>query len=98
MRESVSKPVSAILFLLFSPFIILFGLGLLIYLPVDCLKYFNSPYRKNTNEKYYLFGGLSPYFRLYNIISKNRLPIDFYRDTNVEINSYGYFVYKNTLI
>ena len=73
-------------------------MGLILYLPIDIIKYFTSLYYKNTKERYYLFGALSSYFKLYNIIKRNNLPIAFYRNKILNINSYGYFVYKNILI
>lgn len=98
MKNTIRKIGQIALTILILPIIILFFLVCLVYLPIDWLRYLHSFYYKNTKEKYHLFGGLSSYFRLYNTIAQNQLPIAFYRDTDIEINSYGYFVYKNVMI
>ena len=98
MKNSISKFKQWVFILFCLPFVVLLCILGLIYLPVDCLKYFNSAYYRNTKEKYYLLSGLSSCFKMYNIIDKNRLPIEFYRDTNVKTIISGYFVYKNVMI
>lgn len=98
MKNSISKFKQWVFILFCLPFVVLLCIFGLIYLPVDCLKYFNSAYYRNTKEKYHLFSGLSSCFKLYNIINKNRIPIEFYRDTNVKTIISGYFAYKNVMI
>ena len=78
--------------------ILLAGIFLLFYIPIDLLKYLHSPYYQTTKEKYTFLCDLSPYFKLYNVIAENSLPVDFYRNKNVKINAFGYFVFKDTLI
>ncbi len=73
------------------------GVGFLIYLPFDYFKYKNSLYYKTKGKKYSLFAGLSIYFKIYNIILKNNLPIKYYNPKDETLSS-GFFIYEKTLL
>lgn len=82
---------------LFVP-IVLFVIGLALYIPIDYIKYKRSLYYKKTREKYSLYMGISPVFNFHNVILKNNLPIEFFPRPEETDNEYGWFVYNNTLI
>lgn len=83
------------LLLIASPFI-------LVWLPIktirDYLKYKKSKYYQDTGEKYSWLCADTPHISFYNDIKDARLPIKYYRDKNIRITGYGYFIYDNTLI
>ncbi len=76
---------------------LLVGIGFLIYLPFDYIKYKCSLYYKHEHKKYTLFAGLSVYFKIYNIILKNDLPIKYYK-LNYDSLSQGRFIYDKILV
>ncbi len=76
---------------------LLIGIGFLIYLPFDYIKYKRSLYYKREHKKYTLFAGISIYFDIYNIILKNDLSIKYYNSRNDSLAD-GYFVYDKILI
>lgn len=98
MKENILKIGRFFLFILFLPLILLFCIGLLIYTPIDFLRYHSSCYYKDTKEKYKFLGAFNSCFQLYNIIKEKDFPIDFYRNPNFNFNAGGYFVFKNNLI
>lgn len=83
------------LLLIASPFILVW---LLIKTIRDYLKYKKSNYYQDTGEKYSWLCADTPHISFYNDIKDARLPIKYYRDKNIRITGYGYFIYDNTLI
>ncbi|MBE6766065.1 MAG: hypothetical protein E7550_00555 [Ruminococcaceae bacterium] len=76
---------------------VLSGIALILYVPIDYIKYKKSPYYKIERRKYEVFGATGQGFKLYNIIVKNNLPIKYISNPKDEgIN--GWFVYDKTLI
>ena len=77
--------------------VVLFSAALMLYVPIDYIKYKKSPYYKIERKKYDTFDAVSKTFKLYNIIAKNNLPIKYINDPTTE-GIGGRFVYNKTLI
>lgn len=78
--------------------VVLFVIGLVLYIPIDYIKYKRSLYYKKEHKKYSLFIGNSSNFIFYNIILKNNLPIDYFSNPLNEDFESGWFIYDDTLI
>lgn len=77
---------------------VLFVIGLVVYIPIDYIKYKRSLYYKKEHKKYTLFSGMGSHFILYNVILKNNLPIEYFSSPlNPELEK-GWFIYNDTLI
>lgn len=97
MKKLLNKAGELLLYIVLTPLCILFGIGLLLYLPIDFVCYHCSDFYKDTRHKYELFAGSGHWFRLYNTMRKEDLPLDFHLHVTEDIN-YGYFRYKNILL
>ncbi len=92
-----------ILWIVYIPIVILLGLFLLIYTPVDYLKYRFSSFRKQMKlrygkeAKYTWLIATSYYFKIFERIEKHGLPLQYFRDPKVTMGSYGYFYCEGTL-
>lgn len=84
--------------ILLLPLIIIFGLFLLLYLPIDLIAYRRTRYYKDTKEKYSFFGRSSPYVKLYNTLKREGVEFDFHRCTDEQINAFGYFLIGDALL
>ncbi len=84
--------------ILLFPVVVLFLLVMLMSTPFDYLKYKKSRYYKDTKEKYSWLCTSSYYIKFYDMIKKEKLPIDFHRCDYVPLTGYGFFVYKDILI
>lgn len=88
----------ALLFVIFSPIIILcLCVGLIAYLfavPKNKKEYTNSEYFKDFNLPYKSYLLCSPEYRFYNSIKKRNLPINYIRQAS---NGLGYFVFDDVL-
>ena len=70
-----------------------------VYTPVDIIRWWCSPYRRDFGGKYpWMVSQTNPYFLIYNLIHRKHLPIRFYRDDTVKVACFGWFVYEDTLI
>lgn len=83
---------------LLSPVLILIGVGLLILIPFDYIKYKNSLYHKIEKEKYSLYAGQGINFKIYNEIAENNLPIRYVKHPQDKDLARGRFVFDRTLI
>lgn len=83
---------------LLFPLVLVFLFCILIITPFDYFRYKKSRYYKDTKEKYSWLCGMSSYVKLYCLIKKENLPINYYRYDEVHITGYGFFIYKDTLI
>ncbi len=99
MKKAFSK-IGEFFFMIFIGIsIIIIFIGMILCTPIDFIRYRLSPYYKDTKEKYQWNDPfLNPYFKLYNLIKKENLPIEFYRDKENQASCFGYFVYNNALI
>ncbi|MBE6718252.1 MAG: hypothetical protein E7574_03220 [Ruminococcaceae bacterium] len=95
MKKNITKIITTILLI---PIAVVFLLFLLVLTPIDYYKYKKSRYYKDTKEKYSWLCTVSYYIKLYDLIKKENLPIDYYRCNNDNFTGYGFFVYKDTLI
>lgn len=98
MRKNSASAKETLFVILLFPVFLLFLLWLLIITPFDFIKYKNSRYYKDTKEKYSWLCPTSYYVKFYDLIKKENLPVDYYRDDYVPITGYGFFVYKDTLL
>lgn len=98
MKEKLVNFGKAILVVLLIPFLLLIVIGVLLYTPIDFIRYRMTQYYKDTKEKYTWMSTSSYYIRMYDSIKKANLPIEYIRQKEVRLNGCGYFFYKNFLI
>lgn len=77
---------------------IIWGIALIIYIPVDYIRYKRSLYYKNERRKYSSLESIGIMFKLYNEIFGAGLPIEFIHNPMHDSLSRGWFVYDQTLI
>ena len=93
-----------IIFIFILPIAVLTCLLLILYTPVDYIRYLCSSHHKEMKKiygskaKYTWLATLSYHFRVYELITKNDLPVKYFRDQRVKMCTYGYFFYKGTLL
>ena len=92
------KLINVLIGILSLPVILLVLFSLLLYTPIDFIRYRRSLYYRDTKEKYRWLSGMSSNVKLYNTIRKENLPVQFIRDDSRPANCYGYFVFENNLI
>ncbi len=97
MKRLLSQCGQMLLLILCTPLFLLLGLGLLVFLPVDYVKYRRSLFYKDTKQKYQAYGGTTAFVKLYDIIQRAELPIQFVCHPTYNLAN-NYFYYKNTLI
>ena len=97
MKDFMKKFRDALLCVLVTPLVLLFALGLVLYIPVDYVRYRRSAFFRDTRQKYEFLSGGTLWVRLYNAMRAEELPLDFYLHSTKEV-TYGYFRYKNTLL
>lgn len=97
MKEFMKKFLYALICVLATPLVLLFALGLGLYIPVDYVRYRRCAFYKDTGHKYELFSGNTQWIRLYNAMRAEDLPLDFHFHSTREV-TYGYFRYKNILL
>ena len=93
-----TKIKDIILTIILFPIALMVILWMLIITPFDYIKYKRSRYYKDTKEKYTWRCGDLFWVKFYDLIIKEKLPIEYYRCENVPITAYGYFVYNDILI
>ena len=93
--EALSTVIGAVGLLLFLPFILILLAVLTI---INYIKYKKTRYYMDTKESYSWLCADSAHISFYNDIKKSELPIEYYRDKNIKITGYGYFVYRDILI
>lgn len=102
MKTFFKKFGEAISIVFVIPFLIIILPILLAWLAiltiVDYVKYKKTMYYVETKGKYTWLCANSAYIDFYNSIKKSDLPIDYYRDEEIKIQGYGYFVYRDILI
>lgn len=83
--------------LLLSPLLAVFSLIILLYTPIDYLRFRMSDYRKDTGHKYLWLVTASYTYRIYKIVKRDNLPITYFekKGTNAAC---GYFVSGDTLL
>ena len=77
---------------------LIFGLCVVLYLPIDYIKYKRSYYYKDKRKKYHLFAGSGMHFEIYNLICKHNLPIKYIKNPENENLDCGWFVFDDTLL
>lgn len=80
------------------PFVFILLFLLVLYTPVDYLRYRSTRFYKHFKEKYTWLCGGSTFIKVYDLIQKNNLPIEYFRNEIVPSAGYGYFVYKDSLL
>lgn len=81
--------------ILISPMLVLLLLGCLIYLPFDFIKYRRSRLYRDLRTPYFLFYGIAPCVKLYEMIHQNDLPIEFVPEPD---GPFGYFLFRDIVI
>lgn len=83
-------------FLVFA--LILSALWAFLKTPIHYIAYKRSNFFKDFKRKYRLFICVNPDYRMYNLIRKHNLPIQYIPSNPQQPEDGGYFVYKRTLI
>ena len=97
MKKVLSKIFEIFLWIVAVPFAIIAGIALLLYTPIAIFKYRRSAFYRDTHCKYEPFIGNAMWFRLYEIMRRDNLPLDFHLHSTDE-DTTGYFHYKDTLL
>lgn len=84
-----------VLLVIATPFILIW---LVIKTIRDYFRYKESKYYQDTGEKYSWLCGESYHITFYNDIKNAKLPINYYRDNEIKITGYGYFIYNDLLL
>ena len=96
MKKVLENAGVLLSYIILTPILILVGIGLVLYLPVDYVRYRRSAFYQDTGHRYELFSGGTPWIRLYNAMRKEEMPLDFH--LHAKDIYYGYFRYKNILL
>lgn len=97
MKKLLKMAGELLAYILLIPMTIVVGIGLLLYLPMDFVRYRCSAFYRDTRRKYEPFTGNCQWFRLYNAMRAENLPLEFHLHTTDEV-TYGYFRHKNILL
>lgn len=99
MKEIVSKFFQCLIAILLLPIVLIALICLLLYVPIDYIKYKKSYYYKDFQLKYPFWIGFSPYYTLYNAIKSANLPIEYIPAMEKDSSTaFGYFLYDQTVI
>ena len=97
MKKVLNKIFEIFLWIIAIPTVLVAGLALFLYTPIDMIKYRRSAFYRDTHHKYERFIGNAMWFRLYEIMRKDNLPLSFHLHSTDE-DTTGYFCYKDTLL
>lgn len=95
LKNFFSNLLNWIILILSTPFIVLGGIGLILYVPIDYIIYKHSFYYKYTKEKYTPYMGTTFEVKKYNLIKSLNLPIEFIKHSS---GNGGFFYYNDLLI
>ncbi len=98
MKKILKAPLNLLLAVLAAVVALVFGVGMCFYLPIDYIRYKRSPYYKKVRKKYDSFAGTGRYFKVYNEILANDLPIQYIANPKDDSLERGRLVFKDTLI
>lgn len=98
MEMNTKKKDKLIIGILLMPVLLLLFLWNTVKTPIDYIKYKLSRYYKDTHEKYTWLCGFSDRIKLYDVIKKEDLPVEYHRCGQHHPAGYGYFIYKDILI
>ena len=97
MKKILSKIFEVFLWIIAIPTVIIAGIALLLYTPIDIFKYRHSAFYRDTHCKYEPFIGNAMWFQLYELMRQENLPLNFHLHSTDE-DTTGYFRYRNTLL
>ena len=97
MKKILGKILEVFLWIIAIPTVLVLGLALFLYTPIDMIKYRRSAFYRDTHHKYERFIGNAMWFRLYEIMRKDNLPLSFHLHSTDE-DTRGYFYYRDTLL
>lgn len=97
MKKLLNKAGELLSYIVLTPLCILFGIGLVLYIPVDYVRYRRSAFFRDTRRRYELYSGNTQWIRLYNAMRAENLPLEYHLRTTEDIH-YGYFRYRNILL
>ena len=97
MKKILGKILEVFLWIIAIPTVLVVGLALFLYTPIDMIKYRRSAFYRDTHHKYEPFIGNAMWFRLYEIMRKDNLPLSFQLHSTDE-DTRGYFHYRDTLL
>lgn len=102
MKKFSNKFGEVVITVFFVTLLVIASPFILVWLPIktirDYLKYKKSKYYQDTGEKYSWLCADTPHISFYNDIKSNKMPIKYYRDKNIRITGYGYFIYNDLLL
>ena len=66
------------------PIVLIVCIGYSIYLPFDIVRYHKMPYYTDLKNKYELFITIRDVVKIYNYIAREKLPIEYYKNADME--------------
>ncbi|MBE6595877.1 MAG: hypothetical protein E7644_08780 [Ruminococcaceae bacterium] len=97
--DFASKLISCILFALLLPFLLLLLVGMVLYLPVDYIKFKRSRYQKDFPRKYSPWCGCHIDNEIYTLVQEHELPMTYVKPhVGDDYAQPGYFLYQNVLL
>ena len=97
MKKVLNKIFEIFLWIIAIPTVLVAGLALFLYTPIDMIKYRRSAFYRDTHCKYEMFIRRAMWFRLYEIMRRDNLPLDFHLHSTDE-DTMGHFRYQDTLL
>ena len=94
MKKFLEELGNELLVIILTPVILLMAL---VGTPIDFIRYRRSAFYRDTHHKYDLFLGTTTWIRLYEIMRRDNLPLDFHLHSTDE-DTTGYFRYRDTLL
>lgn len=94
MKKFLEELENDLLVIILTPVILLIAL---VGTPIDFIRYRRSAFYRDTHHKYDLFLGTTTWIRLYEIMRRDNLPLDFHLWSTKEETS-GYFRCRDTLL
>lgn len=91
------SPVPCILMIIFLPFIIVYFILSLLFVPIDYLIFKFSLYHRDFGGKYTFLSGAHPDNRLYTAIKKNKTPV-IYAKCDKAYESHGFFFTQGAIV
>lgn len=95
-KKALSRIGQILLAVLFMPIGLVMCFCLLFYTPIDYIRYRRTHFYQNTNTRYTWLAAISYCVRLYEVIQKANLPIEFTANPNSACH--GWFRYQDYLL
>lgn len=93
MKKILRAPLNIICIIIGILFALVFGIGYLLFVPFDFIRYHRMPYYRDSKKKYHFFITSTDIVKFYNRIVKEKLPIQYF-----DCNDFEYFVKEGQVL